>query len=297
MIIRKSRIINADKYIGWTVSENIYVYVENNEDNRNVLYTRGACCDKSMSEGTVFVPAAIGPVTTYNMSGKINVRKDLKKEIRLIEHDFHTVDWHGGDHYGTCIQARLCYPKEIIPPPCAEIVIDRDRIRSEKINKNDLDYAKHVINMFLEIFGFCIISDEKFETATVKNIRKVPWNILPPGKYPWDRVKRDIKEYFERIPNSRKKTVEGRHRIISHYQPDFVAVGQNSFNGYVVYGFEERNLFFFESNETNNATYVFKGNWEEASKLTKRDIIIGKLCYKRLVHVEEWKNKIEQIFR
>ena len=74
-----------------------------------------------------------------------------------------------------------------------------------------------------------------------------------------------------------------------------MAVGEESFNGYVVYGYTERNVYYFESNEPNNATYVFIGEWEEASKLTKRDIIMGKLCYKRLIHTKKWEKNISMI--
>ena len=61
------------------------------------------------------------------------------------------------------------------------------------------------------------------------------------------------------------------------------------------YGYTERNVYYFESNEPNNATYVFIGEWEEASKLTKRDIIMGKLCYKRLIHTKKWEKNISMI--
>lgn len=46
------------------------------------------------------------------------------------------------------------------------------------------------------------------------------------------------------------------------------------FSGYVVYGFIPKSLYIFESNEPYNATYVFKGKWEDAFKLSKCDIII-----------------------
>lgn len=44
---------------------------------------------------------------------------------------------------------------------------------------------------------------------------------------------------------------------------------------YVVYGFTALNLFIFESNEINNATYAFRGDWEAASKLTKTEVLSG----------------------
>lgn len=80
------------------------------------------------------------------------------------------------------------------------------------------------------------------------------------------------------------------------YEPDFLAIGENSFNGYVVYGYKNRNLYVFESNQPGNATYVFKGEWKNASQLTKHDIIKGNLCYKRTVHAKTWKGIIKELF-
>ena len=87
-----------------------------------------------------------------------------------------------------------------------------------------------------------------------------------------------------------------RHKVIAEHNPDFMAIGQDSFSGYVVYGYENEDIYVFESDQINNATYIFKGKWEEASKLTKRDIIQGKLCYLRLIHSKDWEGKIDKLF-
>lgn len=52
----------------------------------------------------------------------------------------------------------------------------------------------------------------------------------------------------------------------------------------------------FESNQAGNATYVFKGDWENASQLTKYDIIKGDLCHKRIVHAKAWEKTVKQMF-
>ena len=110
-------------------------------------------------------------------------------------------------------------------------------------------------------------------------------------------MKKELNEYLDRLPESRKNTVQTRHKQISDHEPDFLAVGFDSFNGYVVYGFEKKNLYIFESHETNNATYVFNRDWEELSQLTKRDIIKGELCYKRIIHSPNWEDDIEKLLK
>lgn len=74
-----------------------------------------------------------------------------------------------------------------------------------------------------------------------------------------------------------------------------MAYGANGFNEYLVYGFKSRNLFVFESNQLDQATYVFKGNWEECSKLTKRDVIKGHLCHARIIHCAIWEKEISNL--
>ena len=83
--------------------------------------------------------------------------------------------------------------------------------------------------------------------------------------------------------------------IILSNVPDFMAIGDQGFYGYIVYGFTEKNIYIFESNQLDNATYIFKGDWEDASKLTKREILNSNLCEARLVHNKKWESSIERI--
>lgn len=270
--------------------ENFYVCVKNYVQNTDILKHKKICMQ--IKNGVGFVPRAIGPVTLFNANGKKIVRKDLPKEPRTIEHDYHVIDWHGGDHYGTCYQTRECFQIEQILPPCEEIILDKDVIRSELLDKTNLERVKLIINIFLEIFGICELVDANKRPVSQRVIKTVPWTILPPGKYPWDRAKGHLANYLESIPEKRRQTIQGRHQILAEYEPDFLAIGEESFKGYVVYGYTAKQLYCFESNEPNNATYLFKGIWEDASKLTKRDIISGNLCYKRLIHSLNWKDNI-----
>lgn len=291
MIIQKKRINNVDTYIERIGNvEKFYVCVKNNTENCQILKQKDICTE--VISGTEFVPGPVGPATLFNANGKRLVRKDLEKEPRIIEHDYHITDWHGQDHYGTCYQTRMCFPVEQILPPCEKIIIENTIIRSEVLEKNQAERIKRIINIFLEIFGICEIVDIDYEPISSRIVRTVPWTILPPGKYPWDRAKVLLKKYFDTVPESKRNTIQRRHKILSEYEPDFLAIGTESFRGYVVYGYTGRDIYCFESNEPNNATYIFKGSWEEASQLTKSDIISGNLCYKRLIHTQNWEKHI-----
>jgi hypothetical protein len=79
--------------------------------------------------------------------------------------------------------------------------------------------------------------------------------------------------------------------------PDFCAVGTQNFAGYVVYGFSRLDLYIFECDVTGNATYIFRGDWELASKLTKTEILTGNLQEARLFHTENWRQNIQSFLR
>lgn len=292
MLIKKRRINSLDKYfVNIEEEKELYVCVPANEGNLELLEMQNS------SDGTCVVPKPSGPVTRFNLYGKEYVYKEMKKEARVIERYYHIVDWHGTDHYGTCFQTRMCYPKEHVLPPLAKIILDNQMLRSELLTKAEVDLLKHTINMFLEVFGYCeIVDKDEHPIGQRTKIKEVSWRILPPGKYPWERAEKALDDYFEKAPCKNKEVLRNNHKAFSEYEPDFLAVGENSFNGYVVYGYTERNLYVFESNQLGNATYVFKGEWEEASQLTKRDIIQGNLCYKRVVHSKVWKEKIRTLF-
>lgn len=291
MIIQKERIISIDKYLCFlNEKSSFYVCVKNCNDFNKLLKSKNIC--SALEIGKRFIPNVIGTNTFYNLHGKKIIKKNSPKEARIFEHDYHIVDWHGQDHYGTCFQTRMCYPFEILLPPCEYMVFDEDVIRSDVLHKDEKDRIKHIINMFLEIFGMCEIIDINHVPISARNIRSVEWTILPPGKYPWEVAKQHLAEYFNNVPDGKKYTIQRRHQVLADYIPDFVAIGEESFKGYIVYGYTTKDLYCFESNEPNNATYVFMGKWEDASKLTKKEILIGSLCYKRFIHTETWEKNI-----
>lgn len=297
MIIKKRRIISIDKYLGFVQADKkIYISIPVNGENIDILQKK--CKIKQYEIGRKITPIVCGPVTKFNFNGKEVIYKDREKEDRVFERDYHVVDWHGNDHYGTCFQTRKCYPKDIIEPPLEEIILDSVIIRSELISALDKNRLMHIINMFLEIFGYCEVLDEN-EKPITKDIKfkTISWEILPPGKYPWDKAEKALRSYFRNAPEKNKRVLKNRHKIISNHNPDFMAIGQESFNGYIVYGYIDEDLYVFESNQINNATYIFKGKWEDASKLTKRDVIKGRLCHKRLIHSKVWEEEIDNIFK
>lgn len=77
--------------------------------------------------------------------------------------------------------------------------------------------------------------------------------------------------------------------------PNFCVLGSQNFWGYVVYGFTALNLFIFECNEINNATYIFRGDWEVASKLTKTEVLSRYIQEARIYHSDKWYANIRKL--
>ena len=292
MIIRKKRVNSIDKYLlNLNETKEVYISVIANEENLKLLNLTNC------SNEVCIIPDPVGPVTKYNLNGKMLIHKEQEKEPREIPQNYHVIDWHGTDHYGICFRTRMCYPRERILPPLSRIILSNGILRSDLILTENTELLKHVINMFLEIFGYCEVIDKKEKPIEEKiKLKEVKWEILPKGKYPWERAKKILEDYFKNPSCDNKKVLRSNHKTLAQYNPDFLAIGQNSFNGYVVYGYSDREIFIFESNQLGNATYVFNGDWENASQLTKYDIINGKLCYKRLIHSKKWKSNVKMLF-
>lgn len=63
-----------------------------------------------------------------------------------------------------------------------------------------------------------------------------------------------------------------------------------------MFGYPNKDLYVLESMELNNATYIFKSDWQELSKISKKQIIDGNLHYKRIIHSPQWEEKIKNLF-
>lgn len=191
----------------------------------------------------------------------------------------------------------MCYQQEFIAPPLESVVVDNGVVRSKIVTKKDSDRLLHIINMFLEMFGSCEIVDFDKKPVSREVIRVVQWRILPPGKYPWCEAKKHLERSFQELHSHNRETIEQHHRIVTKFNPEFMAIGEDGFDGYIVYGYPRKKVYVFESNQIDNATYVFDAEWEALSKLTKRDLIQAHLYQYRLIHNSEWENRIEEILK
>ena len=112
---------------------------------------------------------------------------------------------------------------------------------------------------------------------------------------PWQRLRTHVDPFVEREPPGNRPVIRARLQRINGYEPEFAAVGRAGFDGYVIFGFPEKNLYVLESVHPDNATYVFEQNWERLSQLSKAEILDRDLQKDRLIHREGWPEKIHTL--
>lgn len=258
--------------------------------------------DYLQHDGDSILASDIGKISSFNISGKEIKRKDLPLIKKSIPQYRTWKDWHGREHDG--IQHRIMdvYPVDFISPPSEKLSL-KDiggvmYIAARQIDlSNESTSAIHLANLMLEYFGeFEIFDLSKREISDV-SARQLQWEVLPSGKYPWNKVASIVTPYLTKLSQSEKGVIEHRMREISKYEPDFLATGRGGYSGYFVYGFTPKKLHFLESIHLNNATYIFGDDWEELSSLSKEEIINGENEYSRVIHDKKWIGKIRQLLR
>jgi hypothetical protein len=143
--------------------------------------------------------------------------------------------------------------------------------------------------MFIELFQECEIRREDFSRFLKVPIRRLNWDVLPPGRNPWETAQPALKRIVDGASEGRRPVIRARFDEVGKYKPEFIAVGNGGFEGYVVFGFPKSGLCVLESRFVDNATYVLKmESWEAVSALSKADILQENMHKARLIHRRNW---------
>ena len=147
------------------------------------------------------------------------------------------------------------------------------------------------VNLFLEIFGEVntfVIDNNKI---LVKGLETVNWEILPPGEKIWAAFS---KKQVDNLSVSERYLINERFEYIKSFTPDVIRQGIGGYSGYLIFEFTQKNLFVFDSIIYGDAMYIFEDDWEEISKLTKKEIIQNGLAKERIIHNENCKSKLKK---
>lgn len=258
--------------------------------------------------GQTILPCGNGPTARYNADGRYVARKDLPKQSRYIM----TIEWTweqwDGRYTKTMTEERDiwrdCYQQDFIPPPAVELTYSRQG-KQELIVSPAVTTGMppadliHLVNLFLELFGRCEIINTDLTPLESYAVKRVNWRLLPPGRYPWDRVSDYLRVLLKDRDDRSKNVIFGRHETIKAYGPVEVYVGEGGFERYVAYVFrsEMGSVVILECTEKDNAIYAFGQDWKDFSKLTKGEILNEGLQLARIVHSEGWQQRFDRFMR
>jgi len=189
---------------------------------------------------------------------------------------------------------RDCYPIVDVFPTEIEFTLHENNdgekyviaVLTSNIRKHLL---KEVVNIFLEVYGFCyIFSNEITINQAIKRTR-CNWEILPHDKKPSEHLKGQLKQHGEEINTFDVARLE----MLEKYIVEQIAEGINGFNGYYAYVFNK--YCVLESAKYGNATYIIpKENWEILSQKTKQELIDQKVVVEKIIHTKVWGRTISK---
>lgn len=156
--------------------------------------------------------------------------------------------------------------------------------------------ATNTANMMREALGGFEVLDKDLASWVDAPIRRLHWQLLPPGRNPWDSARLALERVVERAPVGNRGVLRARLSAVGAKKPDFVAIGVGGFEGYAVFGFVRLKLCVLECPQVNNATYVLPlESWECVAQMTKAEILDAGAHTARIVHNRGWFSALDSV--
>jgi len=256
--------------------------------------------------GEIILPSgSFGTISSFNAHGKSIIHKDKPMETAYRTIEWHWRQWEGrydtSDHSKFVDVSYKRYPRTFVNPLGIELRFVRNKDNHEFVTGPIFDMADlnkanllHSINLFLEIFHECQFFTENLDIISKTPLIRLNWKILPPGIMPWEHLKRELQPILRKIKEGNRPFAYYRLETIEKANPEFSAIGEGGFLGYIVFGFSKKGIYILENVLYGNATYIFDEKWEELSKLTKAQILYGSLHKDRIIHSIRWSSAIKK---
>jgi len=296
MKVARTRVRNIDLYIHPTLADQFVRVISRFEDADAGRLERYGL-KEPLAEGELFLPPPIGPATKFNSEGKWLVQRDQPKEKRYVRTIYwRWKQWDGEEQEDSRDIFRLCYPRELMPPPADEIF--GFPINGEVVAATEavhLPEAKgrllNQLNVMLEVFGSAeIVRADGTSASPAKTHRR--WVFLPSGPYKKGDVPKALTEVFSRVSDDDRLILSERQDFLVEQKPQEIAQGLGGFNDYLAYVFPEYGRVVLESLRRDNAIYIFKDSWEKFSRLSKREILDANVHDARILHTKGWQARL-----
>lgn len=290
MIIKKKRINKTDKILAIIGEKDFRIRA--NTDSKELLERIGF---NDLSIGKSIVPLEIDTITRFNRNGKEIIAIPKEKEVVVHNVEYNIKDWHGNPKSGDYDRQYKRYKRVFIAAPMEKVSITDIKENIYTISSDILnitmgnDKIKTYINILLEIFGYVELVDEQDEPFITS--KRVSWKILPPGDYPWEEFSKSIQPVIRRTNDEDLREIKDRYEFIKSLKPNAIFTGEDGFMGYYIAEFGD-NIYICDSVFLNNAIYILGNDWENISKMTKKEIINGSYAKARIIHSGDWKKQI-----
>lgn len=304
MIIKKKR-INKLTCLEW-LNENQKIVLSLNSAMRfkETLIALGFT-DK-LEEGERMLPQILNPATERNAERWYVPDKTKPKEKYTQILWWTRREWSGRGETREVSDfvniTRKRYPRKEYEPYSVELILKYTNSNQLSVIMDPIVYTSdnkklilNSINIFLTMFGECEILTNELNSLEPIKTNLLNWEILPKGEYPWKIIKKHLEKMSKNNSETNRKVMSDRCQYIEGFNPDFRAVGNAGFSGYIVFGFEQKQIYVLESIYPENATYVFTDKWKELSQFTKAHILNCGLQKARLIHRENWEGNIKSI--
>jgi len=301
MIIRNKRIRTVKAHLpGGLLNEEIYVCVPAKDVAVELLKKIGFT---DFIVGQQVVPAPrFKRVAFFNAEGGFIRRRDLPKETVYSEREWTWEDYQGNEYSKTVYVPHQRYPRDPIAAPEESLSIVNNTMGEMLIVSKAIRYTgdnegriKHVVNLCLEIFGFCEIRNSRLDAIIEAPVIRLNWDVLPKGATCWPSLMNSLTPIINtRVKPGIRKIVTDRLLKLNNLNPDFVAIGNGGFYGYVIFGFKDKNRYVLESVYSGNAIYVLGKDWESISQLSKSEILRSGFQVARIVHAEGYWNQLRK---
>jgi hypothetical protein len=252
-------------------------------------------------------PARKGPACRRNADGYDIVHRDRPMETMYRQVEWHWTQFVG--RHGTEEMSKIVdvpyqrYPRTHIAPYSTELEI---KVREDgrifvvagpfANDEAHATIATNTANMLRETLGGFEVLGKDLSSWIGAPVRRLHWQLLPPGKNPWESAQPALDKMVERAPAGKQSVLRARLAAVGEKKPDFVAIGIGGFEGYTVFGFVKEGLCVLESPQVNNATYVLPmESWETVSQLTKAQILDAQAHKARIVHTRSWFDAMDKV--